>query len=783
MRSGGVLLAVLAVVLVVVGSAAGVRAGATPNPKLHVGPASLETDAVAVPARSTLEPISLSAPLYLTFVLDNPNLAALNVFLGEVEDPASPTYHHFLSYAQFVATYAPSTSQVDAVESALAAAGGREVVAAPDRSSVNAVLTAGEVDRLLGVEVVSFGSEAGLTLYTVLGDPTLSTSLSGLISGVDGLSDYATAALDLSVTEAAHARATPVSSSTSFARDNSTGEDWYVGSDYTEAYGAAQLLPGAHSVVNATYPRSVAIATLLVSGQNISNSSDQGNLPPWDPSVVDAYFNGTLNPHWPLPTLTGVPVTIDGTTPPLPGTSGTNVSVNETSPFEVENSLDLEMAGSLAPGSSLYNFYFAASLLTASVTTGDVADYFAADLSEALAYSYAPEHLAAVSCSFGLPDLDDAAWDAELLTAAATGVTIVAASGDQGDAPDSLTGSGDGPWPLWPATDANEVSGALSVGGISFDLTGSPSMFYNGTPLNLTYDPNAGNLTNVSAWYDTLGGPGYYSGTEGGVSTVFPEPSWQLHSAAQPTVVNVTVRQGASSLGRTGPDLAMPANSTLATIAANTTGTVFFEVLQGTSIAAPVVAGMLADVVADDNNGSSGPWSSLGFIDPEVYQFASYFWTHPGASGDPFLDVTSGGNYVFSAAPGWDATTGWGGVEAPLFFAALRNTTLLDYKYSGPTPGLPVTPPSSSGTIPWDVVYAIFAAGIVAAVLLVAFAARPTQPRSPPPSIPWGAQGASAPPPGYRTAMEAQPGATFLCPYCGAIRPSEPVRCPQCGAY
>jgi hypothetical protein len=592
---------------------------------------------------------------------------------------------------------------------------------------------------------------------------------------VGGLSDVVTAELAAEgVSSTLSARTNPRTLA-EFAHDNISGANWYVGSDYTQEYGATELFPGAGSLPNATYPRSVAIATLLVSAYNLTLGE---NLPPWDPAVIDAYFNGTLAPGWPVSNLTGVPVPINGVIPPLPGSYG---NANDSTAYETENSLDLEMAGSLAPGASLYNFYFAASVLTGSATNGDAADYFAAALAEALAYPYSPQHLSVVSLSFGLPDLDATAWDAALETAAATGVTVVAASGDQGNAPDSLTGRSDGPWPVWPASDATDAFGAVSVGGVSLSLSGTPSSYFNGTALNLSYDPHDGGISSYSAWYESSGTGGQVAGTEGGVSTVFSEPAWQFQSAAESQIVNVTLQQGASTLGRSGPDVAMPGNATIATVAADASGNVYFSVLEGTSIAAPVLAGLLADVLAVENNGSTSSWTPLGFFDPVIYRFASYFATHPGATGDPFVDVTSGHNYVFSAGPGWDATTGWGMVEAPQLLSALRNSTLLNYIYTGPTPGLPTGSSSATGTIPWPVIFAIFGVGIVVAIVLVVVAGRPSRPKSPP-AVPWGAQGSGAHPNGVPGSPGSYPGATYLCPYCGAIRPAEPVRCPQCGA-
>jgi len=776
MRRLSLVLGPLFAVLLIAGTAAAV----SPSPEAVVhttpGTAAIGTDQVALPAGAPVRPLSSTASLSVTFTLENPHAAALASFLEQVQHPGSPVYHHFLTFPEFEAKFAPPTSEVQSVESTLSSAGGREISSAADRSSVSAVFPAASLEKLLGISLVQYGSAAGLTLYTAVGAVSLPTGLADDVRGVDGLSDLATAELaSEGVSSTLEARA-GLGSYSEFAHDNQSGENWYVGSDYTQEYGATQLFPGTGSVLNATYPRSVAIATLLVSAYN---STLNQNLPPWDPAVIHTYFNDTLGPGWPISNVTGVPVLVNTVVPPLPGSYG---SENDSTSYETENSLDLEMAGSLAPGASLYNFYFAASVLTGSTTNGDAADYFATALAEALAYPYSPQHLTVVSCSFGLPDLDDTAWDAALATAAATGVTVVASSGDQGNAPDSATGRSDGQWPVWPASDAQQGFGAVSVGGVSLSLSGTPSSYYNGASLNLTFDPDDGTISGDSAWYDASSPGGIVAGTEGGVSTVFPEPLWEFHSAAEPNIVNVTIQQGTSMLGRSGPDLAMPGNTTIATVAADGSGNIYFSVLEGTSIAAPVLAGLLADVIAVENNGSSGSWTSLGFFDPEIYQFASYFATHPGAAGDPFLDVTTGHNYVFSAGPGWDGTTGWGMVEAPLLLSALHNSTLLSYVYAGPTPGLPTGLSSPSGTIPWPVIFAIFGVGIAVAIVLVVIAARPSRSQSKPPTVPIGAQGSGTLANGVPGLPGSYPGATYLCPYCGGIRSAEPVRCPQCGA-
>ncbi len=374
-----------------------------------------------------------------------------------------------------------------------------------------------------------------------------------------------------------------------------------------------------------------------------------------------------------------------------------------------------------------------------------------------------------VSCSFGISDLNDSGWNAELDEAAAMGVTVVAASGDQGDAPNSLSGRDQGQWPLWPASAAFNTSGALSVGGVSLAMTGSSAGWWNGTELNVSYDSAAGSIAKLTTWWDTSAGPGGYAGSEGGISTVNPEPDWQFDSAAQPNIVNATVQQGSSALGRAGPDIAFPANSTITYVYGNATGAVYFTILEGTSIAAPAFAGFLADEITVAHH-------EFGFVNPEIYRIESYFSAHPGPA-NPFSDVLNGSNYFFSAVKGWDATTGWGAPLATFFYEADGNSAIANYSYVGPTPGLPTAAPPPA--VPWTEIILIFGVGITVAVVLVLVMARPPKNPEAPPPPPF----VHMPPPAPNSfPTTAYSGATFLCPYCGAVRPAEPVRCPRCGA-
>ncbi len=735
-------------------------------PHPAAGSPAVGTDILPLPGNASPTELAAASEVRLTLTLEPSNASRMGALLAAVENPFSPEYRDFLTVPQFVREFGPNRSTIRSVEATLDSVGARAVTVAPGGAGVGALVTAAGIRELLGVTLYGYSTPSGPPIYSALGAVRLPASLRSAVVGIGGLSDVARAGIALAAGDgvAGTAARGPL-----FVQSNDSTTDWYMGSDFAQAYRATDLWPGTATVTDPTYPTQVAIATLLAGGYDSDNST---LLPPWDPAVVDQYFHDTLAPAWPVSNVTGVPVTLPGgTSPPLPGSFH---GVNDSTGDETENSLDLEMAGSLAPGAPLYNFYFPGDALESGSPLGDLADDLADDLGAALNYSYAPAHLAVVSVSAGLPDLNDSLWNAYLAEAALTGVTVVASSGDDGDYPEFLGGGSDGQWPVWPSTATFDTYGSLSAGGTTVTLGGEPTSTFDGVQLNASYDSTVTNVTAQSVWFDRSLG----AGSEGGASTVYPEPSWQFHSAAQPAIANATAEQGASRLGRAVPDLAFPANNTVVYDYANASGSVFAQVLEGTSVAAPILAGLIADAVAV-RSAEAGVFSPLGFVDPELYRIASYYARFPGPT-DPFMDVTQGSNFLFAALPGWDAATGWGGLNVSLFLRADANESIRDYVYTGPTPGLPTHPASPLRAVIEAAVAVGIVASVVALIAVVLRRSKRTEPPAPPPA--WGPPPAAAtgpmPPGPY---VPAPPG-TVPCPICGAPRTPGPVRCFRCGA-
>jgi len=309
---------------------------------------------------------------------------------------------------------------------------------------------------------------------------------------------------------------------------------------------------------------------------------------------------------------------------------------------DTEVALDIEVAGAIAPGATIV-VYFAPNTDAGFL---DAINQAAMD---------AVNKPSVISISWGGPE---STWTAQSLqsfnsalqSAAAVGVTVCIASGDNG----SSDGVSDGKDHVdFPASSPY----ALACGGTSLQISGS-------------------SIASEVVWNDGVTG----GATGGGVSETFPLPSYQAN-ANVPTSVSTGFK------GRGVPDVAGDADPETG-YQVESDGQSF--AVGGTSAVAPLWAGLVALI----NASQSGP---VGYINPSLYQAVA------GTKGT-FNDITSGDNGDYSARAGWDACTGWGspvgsGLESALGSIAGTTTPRPTTTSRGTTTTpLPTTTPKGTTT-------------------------------------------------------------------------------------
>jgi kumamolisin len=269
--------------------------------------------------------------------------------------------------------------------------------------------------------------------------------------------------------------------------------------------------------------------------------------------------------------------------------------------------LDIEVSGAVAPGANIAVYF-----------TPNTDQGFIDAVTQAVHDK--TNKPSVISISWGGPE---STWTAQAMTAldsacqaaAAVGVTITVAAGDNG----SSDGVTDG---------ANHVD---------FPASSPHVLACGGTKLNAS----GTTIASETVWNETATNEG---ATGGGVSDVFALPSWQ----AAAKVPAPTVAAG----GRGVPDVAGDADpSTGYNIRVD--GSTM--VIGGTSAVAPLWAGLIALANAQNK-------VAAGFVNPALY-----------ADPNAFRDITQGNNGAFSAGPGWDACTGLGSPVGTAVIAAVAS--------------------------------------------------------------------------------------------------------------
>jgi kumamolisin len=311
---------------------------------------------------------------------------------------------------------------------------------------------------------------------------------------------------------------------------------------------------------------------------------------------------------------------------PVPNVTAVSVNNGQNAPSTAGSSdgevmLDIEVTSSIATGAKIA-VYFAPS-------TND-RDFLDA-ITQAVHDSV--NNPSVISISWGGPESSAIAsfqteFDQVLQSAAALGITVTVASGDDGAAD-----QGPNEWDNLPHVDfPSSSSYALACGATNIQVAGAA-------------------VTSESVWNqggadtqdDSFGSSG------GGISEFFPVPSFQASA-------NLPVNLSTGDPGRGVPDVSGdgdPASGYNILVDGQNI------LIGGTSAVAPLWAALIALINQKLNQ-------RVGYINPLLY-----------ANSAALRDVTQGNNEVgpneigYAAGPGWDACTGLGSPDGARVLATL----------------------------------------------------------------------------------------------------------------
>ncbi|MEA2302040.1 MAG: kumamolisin [Solirubrobacteraceae bacterium] len=273
-------------------------------------------------------------------------------------------------------------------------------------------------------------------------------------------------------------------------------------------------------------------------------------------------------------------------------------------PADGEVVLDIEVVGAVAPGARIA-VYFAPNTDQGFIDAVTTAAHDATNKPSVISISWG-----AAESGWSLQSMQ--AMDQAFQAAALMGVTVFAASGDNGAGDGASDGHAHADFPA-------SAPHAVGCGGTTLSATGAT-------------------ITSEVVWNHGGGASG------GGISDVFGVPSYQAAAGIPPSA------NPGGRLGRGVPDVAGDADPTTGykVVLGGQT-----QVFGGTSAVAPLWAGLIARI----NGAITG---HVGLIHPQLY-------AHPAA----FRDITSGNNGAYQARTGWDACTGLGSPDGALVAQAL----------------------------------------------------------------------------------------------------------------
>ena len=600
---------------------------------------------------------------------------ALESFLAEQQNPASPEYHHWLTPSEVGDRFGLSQQDISAITGWLQSQGLHVNWISPSRIFIGFGGTAADLGRALQTELHNY-TVNGTQRLSVSSDPMVPQALVPAVKAIRGL--YTIEERPLHHVDSMQSESPLLTTS--------NGSHFIAPADFATIYDIPAGVSGSGQSIG-------------IVGRARTNFADFTN------------FRQKTGTSFPNPTEI-VPTTFGGVDPGPAFTTpqGSSVDTGEQS----EATLDVMRAGSVAPSATLL-------LVVATSASGGIE----ADAQYLVQTSPAPVQVMTISfgaCESSAGPANVNFWDTLFQQAAAEGISSFVSSGDSGASGCDISFQTPPGVPL--PNSPNYIcssSFATCVGGTEFNDTGTPSAYWSSTSGSglssaLGYIPEG-------AWNEPLNGTSPEPASSGGgVSLVIPTPSWQ-------TGIGVPVAR----TGRYTPDVSFSSASHdgyfgcfaagAGSCVTGSNGSFQFEFFAGTSAAAPAMAGIAA--LLDQSIGSA-----QGNLNPKLYSLAT---STPAAFHDvtvassgvsgcsvntpsmcnnsvPSASGLSGGQAGYLVTAGFDEATGLGSLDVQTFISSAAGQpsfkitgspiTLLPGATSGNTSTITLTPtPGFTGNI------------------------------------------------------------------------------------
>jgi Pro-kumamolisin, activation domain len=376
--------------------------------------------------------------------------AALEAFMAQQLDPSSPNYHHWLTPVEFGQMYGPAQQDIEVLTKWLSAQGFAVEKVGSGRTVIQFSGTAAQVQGAFHTAIHQYVVK-GVQHWANSSDPSIPTALAPVVTGVRSLHNF--------YPRPQHHMRRGVRPGFTF--DNGEPCDIAGASDDCFAVGPGDfgtiynVQPLWNNGINGTGE------TIAIVGDSDINTEDVTQF-----RSLFGLTGGAVNV-----------LTPDGA-----------VTINDD---EIEAALDTEWSGAVATGATIDLVIAPSSTSGAGTFGGDLAAEYIIDYPNSTDTTTSTGLAPILSesfgeCELGLGSSGNAFYNTEWQQAAAEGITVLVAAGDDGSAAcdiDEVNG------PITqPASNGLEVNGVAStpynvaVGGTDFNDLGTETSYWNQSP-------------------------------------------------------------------------------------------------------------------------------------------------------------------------------------------------------------------------------------------------------------------------------------------------------------